>query len=176
MAFDAEKEIGKVLRGLRAAQAEIGKTYYRWRQVALELAEDGVDPLQVGLRAAERFGKDIGKSMLPRLHWLKGEAAFLLNLGRAMAGLWNVDGGVATAEKGEKPTEVFIKCTRDPWPTWAKEFGVSMKEVALCREKMLKSVLEDVSIFFNIPLDLEVQKAIPRGEGMWLIRLYKKEE
>jgi len=176
MQFDAEKEIGKVLSGLRAAQGEIGKTFYRWRQVALEYAGDGVEPLDVGLRAAEVFGKDVGKQLLPRLNWLKGEAAFLLNLGRALANLWQVDGGVATAEKGEKPTEVFIECTRDPWPTWAKEFDVPMQEVALTREKMLRSVLEDVSVFFNIPLDIEVEKAIPRGEGMWRIRLFKKEE
>jgi hypothetical protein len=176
MQFDAEKEIGKVLSGLRAAQGEIGKTFYRWRQVALEYAGDGVDPLAVGLRAAEVFGKDIGKQLLPRLNWLKGEAAFLMNLGRSLAQLWVVDGGVATAEKGETPTEVFIHCTRDPWPTWAKTFDVPMEEVALSREKMLRSILEDVSVFFNIPLDIEVQKAIPRGEGMWMIRLFKKEE
>ena len=176
MQFDAEKEIGKFLSGLRAAQGEIGKTYYRWRHTALEIAGDGAKPLDVGLKAAEIFGKDIGKALLPRLNWLKGEAAFMLTLGRSLADLWVVDGGVATAEKGEKPSEVFIRCTRDPWPTWAKEFGVPMQEVALCRERMLKSILEDVSVFFNISLDIEVQKAIPRGEGMWQIRLYKKEK
>jgi len=176
MQFDAEKEIGKVLGGLRAAQGEIGKTYYRWRQVALSIAGDNGNPLDVGLKAAESFGKDIGKSLLPRLNWLKGEAAFPLMLGRALADLWVVDGGAAMAEKGEKPTEVFVQCTRDPWPTWAKEFGVPMQEVVLCRERMIRSILEDVSIFFNIPLDIEIRKAIPRGEGMWLIRLYKKEE
>src|SRR4030042_1178580 len=67
-------------------------------------------------------------------------------------------------------------CTRDPWPTWAKEFGVPMQELILCRERMIKSILEDVSIFFNIRLGIEVQKAIPRGEGIWLIRLYKEKQ
>jgi hypothetical protein len=99
-----------------------------------------------------------------------------MTLGRALAGLWVTDGGLATAEKGEKPGEVLIKCTRDPWPTWAKEFDVPMEELALCRERFLLSILEDVSFFFNIPLNLEMLKAIPRGQGVWLFRLYKEEK
>ena len=70
-------------------QTENGKTFYRWRQVALDLAGPDADPLEVSLGAAEVFGKDIGKSFLPRLNWLKGEEAFLFNLGRSFAGLWN---------------------------------------------------------------------------------------
>jgi len=175
MSFDAEKEISRLWKSLHAAQDQIGKTYYRWRQAALELAGDDVDPLDVGLRAAEVFGRDIGKSLLPRLNWLKGEEGFLLNLGRALAGLWITDGGLAAAEKGEKAGEVLIRCTRDPWPTWAKQYGVSMNEVALCRERMLQTILVDVGVFFNIPLKIEMQKAIPKGQGMWLFRLYKDE-
>lgn len=173
MSFDAEKEISKLWNSLHSAQNEIGKTYYRWRQAALDLAGKDVKPLDVGLKAAELFGKDIGKSLLPRLNWLKGEEAFLMMLGQSLAGLWVTDGGIASVEKGEKPGEVIIKCTRDPWPTWAKEFGVPMQELVLCREKMFNSILEDVSVFFNIPLKIEILKAIPRGEGEWRIRLYK---
>ena len=65
MPVDTEKEITKMHRMLHSTQNEIGKTYYRWRQVALEFAGDDVDPLDVSLRAAEIFGKDIGKSFLP---------------------------------------------------------------------------------------------------------------
>jgi hypothetical protein len=175
MSFNAEKEITKLWKSLHAAQAETGKTYYRWRQAALEIAGPDANPLDVGLKAAEIFGKDIGKGLLPRLNWLKGEEAFLLNLGRAFAGLWITDGGIASVKKGENPGEIFIECTRDPWPTYAKEFGVPMEEVALCRERMFQSILEDVSVFFNIRLKIEVQKAIPRGQGMWLLRVYKDE-
>lgn len=175
MSFNAEKEIATLWKNMHAAQSEVGKTFYRWRQVALDLAGPDADPKDVSLKAAEVFGKDIGKSLLPRLNWLKGEEAFLLNLGRAYAGLWNTDGAVATAEAGEKPGEVFVKCTRDPWPTYAKEFGVSMEEVALYRERLFQSILDDVSVFFNIKLNIEMQKAIPRGQGMWLMRLYKDE-
>jgi hypothetical protein len=176
MSFNAEKEISKLWKDLHAAQSEIGKTYYRWRQTALEFAGNDVRPLDVGLRAAEVFGKDVGKSLLPRLNWLKGEEGFFMNLGRALANLWVTDGGLATAEKGEKPGEVLITCTRDPWPTWAKEFDVPMEELALCRERFLLSILEDVGFFFNISLNLEMLKAIPRGQGVWLFRLYKEEK
>jgi hypothetical protein len=173
MPVEAEKEITKLWRALHSAQDEIGKTYFRWRQVALEFAGDGVNPLDVALRAAEVFGKDIGKSLLPRMNWLKGEEGFMMILSNALAGLWITEGGLATVEKGAGPGEIFIKCTRDPWPTWAKEFGVPMEEVALCRERLYQSVLEDVGLFMNIPLKIEMQKAIARGQGETVMRLFK---
>jgi hypothetical protein len=175
MPVDAEKEITRLWKALHSAQDEIGKTYYRWRQVAIEFAGDDVKPMDVALRAAEVFGKDIGKSILPRMNWLKGEEGFMMILARALAGLWINDGGNANVEQGESPGEIFIKCTRDPWPTWAKEFGVPMEEVAVCREKMYQSILEDVSVFMNIPLGIELQKAISRGQGETVMRLYKAE-
>ena len=175
MSVDAEKEITKLYRALHGAQNEIGKTYYRWRQVAVEFAGEGVKPLDVALRAAEIFGRDIGKSILPRMNWLKGEEGFMMILGKTLAGLWINDGGSATLEKGESECEVLIKCTRDPWPSWAKEFGVPMEEVALTRERMYQAILEDVSVFMNIPLKIEMQKAIARGQGETVMRLYKAE-
>lgn len=173
MPVDAEKEIPRLWKSLHAAQEEIGRTYFRWRRVALELAGNNAKPLDVALKAAEVFGKDIVKSFLPRMSWLKGEEGFLLNLGRSLAGLWVTEGGIATVEKGEKPGEIIIRCTRDPWPTWAKEYGVPMEEVALCRERMFQAILEDASVFMNIPLKIEMLKAIPRGEGETVMRLYK---
>jgi hypothetical protein len=175
MPVDSEKEITKLYRALHSAQDEIGKTFYRWRQVAVEFAGADANPQDVALRAAEIFGKDIGKSILPRMNWLKGEEGFMMILGKALAGLWNTDGGRAIAEKGENPGEIFIKCSRDPWPSWAKQFGVPMEEVALCRERMYQAVLEDVSVFMNISLKIELQKAIPRGQGETVLRLYKAE-
>ena len=175
MPVDSEKEITKLYRALHSAQDEIGKTFYRWRQVAVEFAGADANPQDVALRAAEIFGKDIGKSILPRMNWLKGEEGFMMILGKALAGLWNTDGGRAIAEKGENPGEVFIKCSRDPWPSWAKQFGVPMEEVALCRERMYQAVLEDVSVFMNISLKIELLKAIPRGQGETVLRLYKAE-
>ena len=174
MPVNAENEITKLWRTLHNMQAENCKTFYRWREVALEVAGPDSDPMDVAMKAAEMMGKDIGKGFLPRLNWLKGEDAFMLNLGRSLAGLWNTEGGLATAEPGENPGEVFIKCTRCPWPTAAKEFGVPMEEVALSRERLFQTILEDVNVFFNINLNIEMLKAIPRGEGIYLFRLYKE--
>ena len=174
MPVNAEKEITKLWRTLHGAQSEICKTFYRWREVAIEVAGPDANAQDIALKAAAMMGKDMGKNMLPRLNWLKGEEAFLLNLGRQLAGIWNTEGGMAMAEKGEKDGEVFIRCMRCPWPTAAKEFGVPMEEVALTREKLFQSILEDVSVFLNIPLGIEMLKAIPRGEGEYLLRLYKE--
>jgi hypothetical protein len=175
MPVDPEKEITKIHKMLQSTQNEIGKTYYRWRQVAIEFAGEDTKPLDVALRAAEVFGKDIGKSLLPRMNWLKGEEGFLMILARSLAGLWNTEGGLATVEKGENPGEIFIRCTRDPWPTWAKEYGASMEEVALCRERMYQTILEDVGLFMNVSLKIELQKAISRGEGETVMKLFKAE-
>ncbi len=173
MPVNAEKEITKLWRNLHAAQGELCRTYYRWREVALEVAGPDANPLDIGLKAAEMIGKDFGKSLLPRLNWLKGEEAFLMNLGRALAGIWVTEGGIAMAEKGEGPGEILIRCTRCPWPSVAKEFGVPMEEVALTRERFFQSILGDVSVFFNIGLKIEMLKAIPRGEGEYLFKLSK---
>ena len=173
MPVDAEKEITRLWRALHSAQDEIGKTFYRWRKVALEYAGEGTEPREVGMRAAEIFGRDLGKAFLPRLNLLKGPEVFLMNLGRALAALWGTEGGLATVDKGADGNEVLIRCTRDPWPTWAKEFDVPMEEVAAFRERMFQTILEDVSVFFNIPLKLEMTKAIPRGQGETIMRLSK---
>ena len=55
------------------------------------------------------------------------------------------------------------------------DFGVPMEEVALSRERMYQAILEDVSVFMNIPLKIEMQKAIARGQGETAMRLYKAE-
>jgi len=173
MPVNAEKEISKLWRNLHAAQGEIIRMYYRMREVALAVAPTGTDPMALGLKAAEMMGKDMGKNLIPRLNWLKGEEGFLMQLGGALAGIWNTEGGLAGVEPGETPGEVFIRCTRCPWPGTAKDFDVSMEEVALSRERMFQAMLEDISVFFNIPLKLEMLKAIPRGHGFYLLRLSK---
>jgi hypothetical protein len=109
------------------------------------------------------------------MNWLKGEEGFLMILARSLAGLWNTEGGLAMVEKGENPGEIFIRCTRDPWPTWAKQYGAPMEEIALCRERMCQAILEDVSVFMDVPLKIELQKAISRGEGETVMKLSKTE-
>ena len=171
MPVNAEKEITKLWKDLQGAQSEICNTYYRWREFALDLAGDKADPMDVGLKAAEAFGLYLGKGILPRLNLLKGDEGFLGLVAKQLAGAWANEGAAVRVEPGENSTEAVIRCARDPWPTAAKTFGVSMEEVALSREKMFQAMLVDVSLFFNRKLSIEMQKAIPRGEGEWVFKL-----
>ena len=173
MPFDAEKEVTRLWRSLHGAQSEIGKTHYRWRKVAIELAGPDSDPREVGLRAAEITGAEIGRTMLPRLNWLKGEEAWLQGLAKAIAANWTKQGALVTLEKGESGTEVFIKWTRCPWPTYAKDYGASMEDDVLCCDRILETLLQDVNLFFNVNYKIETLKAIPRGQGACIRRLYK---
>lgn len=175
MPVNATKEITTLWRNLHSVQDENCKTFYRWRETALQVAGPGVQPLDVAMKAAEVFGREIGKSFLPRLNWLKGREVFLQNLAGLLAGSWATEGALTVVEKGENPNELLIKCTRDPWPSVAKEYGVPMEEVALTRERIFQTILEDVSVFFNIRLGIEMLKAIPRGHGLYLFRLYALE-
>lgn len=174
MSFSAEKEISRLWRNLHSAQDEIGKTYYRWRQAALEIAGPDVKPLDVGLKAAEIMGIEIGKGLLPRLNWLKGEEVWLINLAKGIAGNWINQGAVVSLEKGENPLEAIIKWERCPWPTFAKEYGVDMEEDVLCCDRILQTILQDTNTFFNVSYKIETIKAIPRGEGVCLRRLFKE--
>jgi hypothetical protein len=176
MPVNAEKEITKLWKAKQGAQGEICNTYYRWREFALGLAGENADPMNVALDAAEAFGRYIGKGMLPRLNLLKGDEAFIGMVAKQLAATWANEGAVVTVEPGEKPTEAVIRCKRDTWPTAAKTFDVPMEEVARTREKLFESMLVDPSVFFNKPLAIEMQKAIPRGEGEWVFKLYMKEQ
>jgi hypothetical protein len=173
MSFDAEKEVSRLWRSLHGAQAEIGRTYYRWRKAALALAGPDVKPLDVGLATSKVIGEEIGRGLLPRLNFLKGEEAWLQGLARAIAAQWGSQGALVSVEKGENGSEIFIRWTRCPWPTFAKDYGAPMEEDVLCCDQILRSLLEDVNLFFNVSYEIETQKAIPRGQGVCLRRLYK---
>lgn len=173
MSFDAEKEITKLWSDLHAAQSEIGRTYYRWRQAALAVAGPNANPLDVSLKAAEVIGTELGKASLPRLNWLKGEEVWLRSLAGGIAMQWMTHGAIVKVEKGEKPSEIFIKWERCPWPTYAKEYGIKMEEDVLCCDRILQSILPDINTFFNVNYKIETLKAIPRGQGVCLRRLFK---
>ncbi|PKN29036.1 MAG: hypothetical protein CVU64_10230 [Deltaproteobacteria bacterium HGW-Deltaproteobacteria-21] len=173
MSFDAEKEISKLLGDLHMAQSEIGRTYFRWRKTALELAGPKANPLDVSLKAAEIIGAELGKAALPRLNWLKGEEVWMRSLAGGIAMQWIMGGAIVRIDKGQSPNEIFIKWERCPWPTYAKEYGVKMEEDVLVCDRILQSILPDVNAFFNVKYKIETQKAIPRGQGVCLRRLYK---
>ncbi len=174
MAFNAEKEIPRLWRHLHSVQDELGRTWYRWRQAAVDIAGEGVDPTEVALKAAQVTGRELGKSFLPRLNWLKGEEEWLMNLARNIAGYWQNQGALVKVEKGSKPFEVFITWERCPWPTFAKEYDAPMEEDVRCCDMILQSILPDVNVFFNVEYGIETIKAIPRGQGMCVRRLFKK--
>ncbi len=173
MAFEAEKEITKLWGDLHSAQSEIGRIYFRWRQAALQLAGPGANPLEISLKAAEIIGKELSKASLPRLNWLKGEEVWMRSLAGGIAAQWIMQGAIVRVEKSEKPNEIFIKWERCPWPTYAKEYGVKMEEDVLCCDRILQNILPDVNAFFNVNYKIETLKAIPRGQGVCLRRLFK---
>jgi hypothetical protein len=173
MSFDAEKEVAKLWRSLHGAQAEIGRTFYRWRKAALDLAGPEMGPHDVGLKAAETMGEEIGRGLLPRLNWLKGEEAWLKSLAKAIAANWTNHGALVKVEQGENGTEAIITWQRCPWPTYAKEYGVAMEEDVQCCDRILQTLLHDVNLFFNVNYKIETLKAIPRGQGACVRRLYK---
>lgn len=176
MPVDAEREIIRLHGALRGAQGVIKTTFYEWRQTALELAGPNTEPLDIILKFWEIAGKDVAKNFLPALNMLKGEDAFMMNLARALAGTGIANGAVVKLEKGESPDEIFIKWERCPWPTFAKRYGASMQEDLLGCDKFLQTILDEVNLFFNTDLKLETQKAIPRGNGVCLRRLYKEDK
>jgi len=176
MALDSEKEITRLWRALQGAQGANRRTFYQMRQVAIEYAGPDADPFDVGVKAWEAIGKDIGKSNLPRMNLLKGEEGLMMNVARAYQGLAETNGAVVKIEKGESPNEIFITWERCPWPTSAKEAGASMKEDLAGCDRYLQTFLEEVNAFLSTNLKIETQKAIPSGDGICLRRLYKPEE
>ncbi len=55
MAFDAEREVTRLWKGLQGAQAEAGANWFRWRQAVLSVAGPDADSLQVSLKALDRY-------------------------------------------------------------------------------------------------------------------------
>lgn len=171
--INTEREITGLWSALQNAQKDIGRTYYRWRKAAIEATGPNAASIDISLKAAETIGADIGKGFLPRLNWLKGEEAWLKNLASSLARIWTIQGAIVKVEPGENPLEVFITWERCPWPTFAKEFGVEMEEDVLTCDRILETILKDVNLFFNVNYEIKTQKAIPRGQGKCIRRLYK---
>lgn len=176
MPVDAEKEISRLWRTLHAAQNTSIRTFYQWRKTALELLGPDANTTEVALKGWGVMGSDLGKSFLPRLSFSKGEEAFIKQVARLYAGAWQNYGAVVKVDDGSMPYEVFIKWERCPWPTFAKEFGVPMNEDVEGCDLCLQAILDLVNAFMGTNLKIETHKAIPRGEGVCLRRLYKPEE
>ena len=173
MPVDAEREITRLYSALAFAQGITKSTHYEWRQTALEIAGPDVNPVDITLKFCEIAGKDVSKNFFPALSLLKGEEAFMMSLAGALAGTGIANGAVVKVEKSQSLGEVFIKWERDPWPIFAKRYGASMEEDILGADKFLQTIVSEVNHFFNTNFKLETLKAIQRGDGTTLRRLYK---
>lgn len=172
MPVDAEKEISRLHRALHGAQDSTIKTFYQWRGVAVDLAPN-VDPTEIALKGWGAMAQNMGKGFLPRLNFKKGEQAFLNLVAGLYASTWQGFGAVAKVEPGSNPMEVFIKWERCPWPAIAKDYGAPLSEDVKGCDLVLQVTLDMVNAFMGTAFKIETQKAIPRGEGQCLRRLYK---
>jgi hypothetical protein len=168
--FDAEAEITKLWAKCQSAQDEIRRAFYTWRAAAIELTGEGADETAVALKAWEYRGKDAAKSYFPRINLEKG--SLVEQVGRLYVNTWRNQGAVVKLEKSDQPDEVFIVWERCPWPTAAKNYGASMAEDVAGCDLMLQTTLADVASFINRDLKIETLKAIPRGEGKCVRRLW----
>lgn len=176
MAVDPEKEISGLWRALQGSQGATRKMFFQMRRVLLEVAGPDVNPLDVGVKAWESIGKDTGKSYLPRMNLLKGVEGLMMSVARAYQGLGATNGAVVKIGKGENSHELFITWERCPWPTSAKEHGASMKEDLQGCDAYLQTFLGEANAFLGTNLKIETQKAIPRGDGVCVRRLYNPED
>jgi hypothetical protein len=168
--FDAEQEITKLWAKCQAIQDENRRTFFQCRQAAIELAGEGADEEAITLKAWEMKGKDTAKSYFPRVNVSK--PTFVEDIAKLYVNSWRNAGALVKIEKSENPNEVFIVWERCPWPTSHKQYGVSMAlDVAGC-DLALQTTLADVALFANRKLKIETLKAIPRGEGKCVRRLW----
>lgn len=168
--FDAEMEIAKLWAKCQAAQDEIRRAFYTSREAGIQLAGDGADPTTIALKAWEIRGKDVAKTYFPRINLAKGN--LVEEIGKLYVNSWRNQGAVVKLERSENPDEVFIVWERCPWPTAAKNYGAPMAEDVAGCDLMLQTALADVALFINQPLKIETLKAIPRGEGKCVRRLW----
>ena len=77
-------------------------------------------------------------------------------------------------EKGANDNEILLIWDRCPFPTTAKQYGASMEEDVGC-DKGLQTTVEQLALFTNKKLKIETLKAIPRGEGACVRRLWVEE-
>jgi len=175
MSFNAEKEITTMWKAMQGAQKDIGMIWYRWRKAVAETGNGNISPKELSLKAAEIYGDELGHGFLPRLNWLKGEEGFLKGLCGNIIGEWKKQGALVEVKPGDKPFEAYLIWTRCPWPTYCNQYGVDMEEDVQNCDQILQSILVPVNKFFGVNYSIETLKAIPRGQGQCLRRLYKVE-
>jgi hypothetical protein len=167
--FDAEQEITKLWAKCQQAQDDMRRIFYASREADLQLNPEK-DPQEVALKAYEIRGKDLAKSYFPRVNL--GKADWLENIAKLFVNTWRNQGAVVRVEKSENPDEVYIVWDRCPWPTAAKNYGAPMAEDLAGCDLILQTALAEVGLFANRKLRIETTRAIPRGEGKCVRRLW----
>lgn len=173
MAFDAEKEITSLWRAFHGVQDDQRRTFYLWRKAALEMLGDGADPMEVSKKAWEVIGNDTAKSYFPRTNLSKPN--WLQAMANNIVATWMMRGAKIHAEKGENDNEVYLVWDRCPYPTTAKEYGASMEEDFAGCNHGLEVIVEQLAAFTNKKLKIETLKAIPKGQGCCVRRLWVEE-
>jgi len=168
--FDAEAEITKLWAKCQMAQDEIRRTFYTAREAAIQMAGEAADATAIGLKQWEIKGKDLAKSYFPRVNLSKGN--LVEEIAKLYVNSWRTQGAVVKLEKSENPNEAFVVWERCPWPTAAKNYGAPMSEDVAGCDLLLQTSLADVALFANKKLKIETLKAIPRGEGKCVRRIW----
>jgi hypothetical protein len=174
MPVDPQKEIRKLMQKFETLQKINRASWYEWRQAAIEFAREGVDPLDIVLRAWEIVGHDTAEAYYQMLD--KTSETFLEDLAGCIVFSSLMMGENAKVEKSEKEGEVFVKWDRCPWPEFARRYGAPMEEDVLGCDKWFQTCIADVNKLFNTNIRLETLKAIPRGDGFCLRRLWEDKD
>lgn len=173
MAFDAEKEITSLWRAFHGVQDDQRNTFYQWREACLQMLGEGADPMDVALKAWEVIGIDTAKAYFPRTNLAKPN--WLQAMANNFVATWMMRGAKIRLEKGANDNEVLIIWDRCPFPTAAKQYGASMAEDLAGCDMGLKTTVAQLAAFTNKKLHIETLKAIPKGQGACVRRLWVEE-
>jgi hypothetical protein len=165
-----ENELRKLLGKFEALGNITRAMWYEWRLAAVEYARTGVNPMEIVLKAWEIVGHDTAKAYFGMLD--KSRSTFVEDIGKCIVFSSTVMGEDAVIEKGQDSTEVYVRWDQCPWPEFARRYKVSMEEDVAGCDKWFQTVISDINELFNTNVKLETLKAIPRGDGVCLRRLW----
>jgi hypothetical protein len=174
MAVDPQKEIRKLMQKFETLQKINRASWYEWRQAAIECARPELKPLDIVLRAWEIVGHDTAEAYFQMLDVTK--PTFLRDLAGCIVYSSLMMGESARIVDSDKENEVFVEWTRCPWPEFARRYGAPMEEDVLGCDKWFVTCIDDVNKLFNTRVRLKTLKAIPRGDGKCVRRLWIAEK
>jgi len=168
--IDAEAELRKLLSKFDTLCSIVRATWYEWREAALAYARPDVKPLDLVLKAWEIVGHDTAKAYFPLLN--RASPTFLEDVAKLIVMSSTSMGEDAKVVKSDKPNEVYVQWDHCPWPEFARRYKAPMEEDVLGCDKWFTTVIDDINALFNTKIRLKTLKAIPRGDGICLRRLW----